>query len=397
VSKQITTVGQAMRSGGAMAGSSLGASLGPLGSIAGGILGGAAGGLISQWSGNGDYRVSSNSVLSAKRNIADFNKNSQSIVVRHREFIGSIRGSNAFSVQYELPLNPGLSRTFPWLAPIAGKFQQYKIKGMVFQYLPTSGTFNGTTPALGTVMLQTTYRSTDRAPLSKVEMLNEYWSNEIVASNTMLHAIECDPKENPFAIHYVRNSPITSGEPLMYDTGKTFVAVQGMTTDEYVGDLWVTYEVELKKPLVASDVVIKDDSYVARWGNTYTSSDFFTGPIIYSNGSTECTFAGRSIYFPNIGVGRNYYIDVLVSGTNLTNGGPWGMSGFPSYFGGAALGSALPTESEPILATVTRNFVPYRTTVYVPANSVMALISLPTIGFGSGVPQSLIVTIVELD
>jgi hypothetical protein len=281
-----------MRRVGALTGMMAGATFGPVAAGVGFVAGGAAGGLVSQWSGNGDYKVTKNTLLSPRNQVADFNKSAQSIVVRHREFIGTIVGSSGFTVQYELPINPGLPTTFPWLSGIASKYQQYEVKGMIYQYLPTSGTFNGNDAALGTIMMQTTYRATDSAPLSKVEMLNEYWSNEIVASQTMLHAIECDPKENPFAVHYVRNTPITTGEPLMYDVGKTFIATQGMggaSPTSAIGDLWVTYEIMLKKPIVSSDVVEMDDSYLAIF-LTPTVGNYFSLTPFYVNGVTRCTF-----------------------------------------------------------------------------------------------------------
>ncbi len=182
----------------------------------------------------------------------------QSIIVRHREFLGEVVSSTSFTVQGSYKINPGLSATFPWLSRIATSYQQYAIKGMVFHYVPTSGSaIASTNNALGSVMLQTSYRVTDDAPTSKVELLNEYWSTEVVPSETTCHPIECDPKENPFSIHYVRSSLAlpTDENALMYDLGVTHVCTSGQQTNGVVlGDLWVTYEIELKKPIVASDV-----------------------------------------------------------------------------------------------------------------------------------------------
>jgi len=183
-------------------------------------------------------------------------KTNQSITVRHKEYIGPIVGSEDFTVQYELPLNPGLLGTFPWLSGIAERYQEYTFKGVVFHYIPSSGAaVSSTNAALGTVMMQTTYRASDSQPFGKIEMLNEYCASESVPSETFIHPIECDPRENPFNVQYVRTQPPPANEPLMsYDLGKTFVATQGQQVTGFtLGDLWVTYEVELRKPIVRSD------------------------------------------------------------------------------------------------------------------------------------------------
>jgi len=104
-------------------------------------------------------------------------------------------------------------------------------------------------------MLQTTYRSSDNPPTSKAELLNEYCSSESVPSEPFCHPIECDPKENPFNVQYVRGSAVPSGDnQMLYDLGSTFIATSGQQGTNTLGDLWVTYEIELKKPLLSSNV-----------------------------------------------------------------------------------------------------------------------------------------------
>lgn len=291
---EVGVLGRAIRNLGSLGGGMLGGLVGApgMGASAGNSLGAA----VSKWLGAGDYTVSRNSiVMKASNNIPMMHNTGQSVIVRHREFVGQIKGSTTFTVQNAYELNPGLPSTFPWLAPLANRFQEYEFKGLVWHYVPTSGTFNGSSAALGSVMLQTTYRSTDTNPQSKAEMMNEYCATEVVPYETMAHPVECDPKENPFNIHYVRNVAISTGEPLMYDLGKTFVATQGMSTSDYVGDLWVTYEVELKKPIIATPVIQNTKYY----GTTFTSPTttiFFGGTQGSVVGSmTGVTCSGNTI------------------------------------------------------------------------------------------------------
>jgi membrane-bound metal-dependent hydrolase YbcI (DUF457 family) len=144
----------------------------------GGSAGHGLGAALSKWLGYGDYTVAKNSIVQrSSASIPVMHSANQSVVIRHREFVTSIQGSTAFTVQNQLVLNPGILETFPWLSGIADRFQEYKVLGLVYHYVPTSGTFNGSSAALGSVMFQTTYRATDTAPTSKAEMLNEYWAS----------------------------------------------------------------------------------------------------------------------------------------------------------------------------------------------------------------------------
>lgn len=253
--QELTRLGSALRTLGGLGGGALG---GIFGMPAGGSsFGTGVGAALSKWLGSGDYNVSRNSLVEkASNGIPMMHKTEQSIVVRHKEFIGSISGSANFTVQKTLQINPGNSVTFPWLSGVAARFQEYKIRGMVYHYVPTSGTaVSGTNSALGSVMFQTSYRANDTAPASKVTMMNEYWATEAVPSETFCHPIECDPKENPFNIQYIRTGTIPSSDnQLLYDLGTTYVATAGMQSTNIVGDVWVTYEIELKKPIVDSNV-----------------------------------------------------------------------------------------------------------------------------------------------
>jgi len=298
--KEMTRLGMALRTLGGIGGGTLGAYIGYPEVGAG--LGTSLGATLSKWLGSGAYKVRSNTILTPDGSIPAMHNGGQSVVIRHKEYLGQITGSTTFSVVNSYTLNPGVQTSFPWLSTIAANFQEYKIKGMVFHYVPSSGdAVSSTNPALGTVMIQTSYRATDSAPSSKLEILNEYWASESVPSQPFCHPIECDPRENPFNIQYVRSGVLPSTENrLMYDLGVTHVAVQGQqTTGNPVGDLWVTYEVELKKPVLYSSISTTDESFIARCTGSVTTSDYWVGTQI-KLGSMDVTLAstGKAITFP---------------------------------------------------------------------------------------------------
>lgn len=258
--QELTRLGSLLRNLGAISGSSVGALLGQ--PTAGSATGRSLGAAISKWLGSGDYQVSSNTFVpqSGSNHIPMMHKTGQSVVIRHKEYVCEVMGSTSFARKLTLTINPGNSKLFPWLSGIAGYFEQYRIKGMVYHYVPTSGTaVSGTNPAIGSVMLQTSYRANAPPPTSKVEVLNEYWASEGAPNAEFCHPIECDPKENPYNIHYVRQGSVPEGDSeLLYDMGATHICTSGMPGANVVGDLWVSYEIELLKPVVVSDVTWQD-------------------------------------------------------------------------------------------------------------------------------------------
>jgi hypothetical protein len=287
---------------------------------------------LSRWAGSGDYSLSRNSIALSPGNIPMMHKDKQSVVVRHREFIATITRASSFTVQQSFILNPGLKATFPWLSGIAQNFQEYEFLGIVFHYVPTSGAVT-TSQGLGSVMLQTSYRSNDALPQSKIEMLNEYCANEAVPSEAFCHPVECDPKENPFQVHYVRAGNIPSGDQLLYDLGVTHLAVQGMpgTDSTAVGDLWVTYEVVLKKPVVSSNVSTLAGFFEqVTTGGTLTS--VMTSVVSYTAGTLPVTGLANTITLPR-GTSGLFHIFIKIESdlSGLTAAGAFTWSGNPAY------------------------------------------------------------------
>ncbi len=347
--QEVTILGRALRSLGGLGGGALGGLIG-MGS-GGAAVGSSLGAALSKWLGSGDYSVSSNSIVSgvvkASTGIPAMHRENQSVIVRHKEYIGQLTSSINYAVRYNLPINPGRSETFPWLSGIAENFQEYTVRGMVYHYIPSSGSaIASTNNALGTVMFQTSYRANETAPVSKHELLNEYWAGETVPSETMCHPIECDPKENPFKIQYIRTGGVPTGDSqLLYDLGSTFIAVSGQQANDVVlGDIWVTYEIELRKPMLLSSVTT-GSSFVNRiWNGAglITNTDLFPAAAAQtSEGLLSVTgVAGtRQITFP-VGTFGDFTVSLMLSsGAGMTNWTTTGNSttsnctGFPSTIG----------------------------------------------------------------
>jgi hypothetical protein len=204
---------------------------------------------LSKVTGFGDYKVSSNSVYSSTTGVPSFSGNSHSIRVKHREFLGDILSSTAFKIQ-SFPIQPGDATTFPWLNQVATAFQEYSIKGLLFQFHSTSANaLNSVNTALGTVVMATQYNPARPAFISKPEMEQYEFSCSSKPSCDLMHPIECMPKESPLRQLYIRSGDLPDGEvPQFYDFGTFYIATVGMQAEATIGELWVTYDIEFYKP-----------------------------------------------------------------------------------------------------------------------------------------------------
>lgn len=395
-------LGQALRALGTAGGAAVGGYLGN--PVTGGAVGNSLGATISRWLGAGDYTVGSNTLVQRVSNgspaIPAMHNAGQSVVIRHKEYLGEITSAQAFTVRHQYDLNPGLSYTFPWLATIASQFQEYRVKGMVFHYVPTSGIFNSSSAALGSVMIQTSYRATEAAPASKVEMLNEYWATESSPAEGFCHPIECDPKENPFNVQYVRTGALPSAEnQLMYDLGRTFVAVSGMSNSTTVlGDLWVTYEVELKKPIVASSVsnVLNVCTVSSLAGFNPTPGTWFasTGTVA---GTFRVTMGSQTILFPK---GKTGVFTIMVRIAATGNFTAMDLSGAPTLSNCIAANvypdSTTPNTYYRTVATTATGLSSgyYQTNVYIVDPQAQASVTFPA-GTWTGTATSFDIIITE--
>jgi len=312
--------GDALRLGGGALGGALG---GPVG----GAYGHSLGDTISKWLGTGDYKVAANSITKRVANgspaIPLMHGSGQSIVVRHKEYITDIISSgtaNTFQCSQAYALNPGLSSVFPWLSTIAQQFQEYTWKGIVFHYESTSGnSIASTNTSLGTVMMGTQYKTTAPAFTNKQVMLNEYFTSDAKPSESFCHPIECDPKENPYNVQYVRGAAVPVGEdPKTYDLGAFYYASTGMQgTNVNMGELWVTYEVELRKPVVTGEVAFYGDSSHFNGLTPTNLSPWGNGAITYGYNAIGVSATSTTLTFP-LGALGNYQIDAIYSGPTVS-------------------------------------------------------------------------------
>jgi hypothetical protein len=290
---------------------------GTLGGMAGSYLGAPdigkmIGQKVSTIFGNGDYQVSTmgvsnNSLAIGGMDPPQFANYAGGTVVKHREYIRDVRTGSGTPTAFTynaLELNPGIDATFPWLSQIATQYEEYRWLGMVWEFKTTSTDY-ASNSALGSVIMSTQYNALNGPFLNKQQQENYEFAQSIKPSQSCLHCVECKPSLTPVDKLYVRDGPVPSGgDKRLYDIGTFQISTVGnQAANSNIGELWVSYEIELYKPrlpvggvtgdTLSSDYGMTSVSTAAPLGVNQTSGDGSTLPLVFSNavgGSQSITF-----------------------------------------------------------------------------------------------------------
>lgn len=276
---------------------------GPLSTAVGSFLGGKIGHLVDKIVGFGDYQIKSNSIMRGGMTAPQIMNSVEAggVVVRFREYVQDILATTVFTAQ-SFPLNPGQRKSFPWLSQFAKNFDQYRWRGIIWEFGSTSSDAvlsSATSSALGTVSMATDYDVLDATYSSKREMLNTMFANSSKPSNSFIHPIECKRAQTPMAVQYVRTGEYPEGgDPRFYDLGNTVIATEGMqAATGAVGELWVTYEVEFFKQQVG-DSGLSDHWLLTTCGTTTNLGSI--APTLASGSSLGGTVESGNLYrFPS--------------------------------------------------------------------------------------------------
>jgi len=271
--------------------------------------------------GSGDYTMQ-NTCWNASSQVPIMHSANESVVIKHREYIADISMAGAPFTLQTFNINPGLSASFPYLSAIASNFQQYRFKGLVFEFKTTSATalVSGTNTAMGSVMLAVQYRSDAPNFATKTQLLNEMWSVDTVPSTNVVLPVECAPAETVLTHQYIRTGGVGTGDIKMFDLGLLSVATQGGQSGQnnIVGELWVSYDVELLKPQLSNST---GGQFFAAQSTSPTSlaplGGFVNGQ--YSgNTLSGITLTNTTITFSNLLGPATYLVSVYWQGVGVT-------------------------------------------------------------------------------
>lgn len=307
---------------GASLGSVLGGAVGGApGAAIGSMLGGGLHSLVHAVTGLGDYTVDSNTLLMDGAPIHIVNSTKTAVTIRHREYIKDII-SSATPGEFQndaMIIQPADPETFPWLASIAENFQEYKLRGMIFEFKSFSAdALNSTNTALGSVIMATNYNPVLPAFTNKWEMEQYQFVTNGRPSANLLHPIECAPSETPLDHLYIRTGKTEDGlDPRFYDFGKFQIATQGMQgASVNVGELWCTYEVDLYKPR-SSPTGVGGAMKSAIWRSNeamVTTGSAFVGMTPVPENTLDLDLNLNKISFLNTNLGACFFLDFFCTG-----------------------------------------------------------------------------------
>lgn len=301
----------------------------------------------------GDYEVQTNSFLAA----ATEGKNGGTVpiiynskvanILRHREFVGNVLSSTTPFSSTRYPINPGLDKTFPFASPIARCYSNYRMRGCMVEYVSLTSDYSAV-GTLGYIALATQYNSIEGPFTDCKALLNSEYSNSCKPSESLAHPIECAPGQLTLSELYIRSGdPPVNTDLRMCDLGVITVAVgSNNNSDAVLGELWITYEMELYFPKLAQD---NPSNWLAGTGVGYTDSLPLNGFVKNPVSTMEATILnGNQLMLGDESIGQTYFCCIEYSGPTGATCAPPAISGVNSslssfFFAPAQQGSAIIT------------------------------------------------------
>lgn len=272
--------------------------------------------------GKGDYHIGHidslkyNSIVNSSDDVK-FQKRSTRLT--NREFIGDvISASNVNSFGYSVfSLNPGIVTSFPWLSQIATSFESYRFHGLVFEYKTMSAdALNSTNTALGQVIMSFQYDA-NNAPFQNKQVQENYENSiSVKPSCSAVFGVECEPRANVLTEQYVRSAAVPSGTSVqLYDMGNFQISTNGFQAASVnIGELWVTYDVELFHPKLDPGAQIA--CYHARLNGVSSSDPLGTSSVAALGNTMQCLTTFTTVYFPSNVQSGNFIVQLGMTGTS---------------------------------------------------------------------------------
>lgn len=231
--------------------------------------------------------------------------------VRHREQLRGIAGSAGFTLT-SFAINPGLSSMFPWLAQIAQNFESYVFRRLDFEFETESPT-----TAKGAIYMAVDFDAGDDVAINRQQLMSyanaqrsPVWDRfKIVSSKGDL---------KKFGVQrYIRGGVLAANQDIKtYDVGQLEVATDGCADTSEIGEIYVSYDVDLITPQVnvqsALNNSVNISTAAASRAAPFTGTQTVTGglPVVASGSTVTFQLPGK------------YWVDSDIIGTVLTNTSP---------------------------------------------------------------------------
>jgi hypothetical protein len=311
--------------------------------------------------------------------------------VENDEYIGEILGSNSTTpVIATFPVNPGQSKTFPWLSEQALQWEKYHFDYLEFYYKPEVSGF-ATEGQSGKVVFMMDYDASDPAPTTKQEMEDTDPHVDGMPYEDIM--LSLDPYEmfTDSDAKYVRPFGLPGGADIKtYDCGNFNVATINNGGTNAVGELHVRYGVSFSVPILeatksnapANNQVAWFQSTGSEAGAANSTPYTMLFAVDTTNGIGAVNTAG-SIVLP----AGNYLIDVDVVGTQSIAADALAVEvdiqlGGMSILGNGNHGGSL----YPTAASVSGPFPSVHVSAYISVNGSQALTVVEESIYSAGAP-----------
>lgn len=246
-------VKQALTNGGQKLGSMVGGKFGA--PMTGAKVGSMLGRRISSLIGSGDYRATGltahNSLI--QNNLpATISFTDRTIRIAHREYVCDIvTSADSTFKSDQFVVNANYTTTFPYLSGIATQFEKYRFKGLVFEFISTTTPYATAGTSVGTAVMACQFNTANPDFNSKTQMENVENAISVRLDQNALYGVEC--KDQVQNWYYTRHLGAGANESTnvsnIYDLCDFSIATIGSPgASKPVGELWVTYDVELTGP-----------------------------------------------------------------------------------------------------------------------------------------------------
>lgn len=170
-------------------------------------------------------------------------KSATSFRVSHRELVlSTVNGSTGFTTQAFIKLNPGLAVTFPWLAPQAQSWDQYRVHRCALEYVPTAPTSTA-----GEIFLSPNYDSSDPVPTTEAQAANNAGAVSDSCWQRIRLNLDVKAMMGLGPRKFVRPCNV-AGDIKTFDVGTVAVCSNNMTGATAVGKLYIDYDIEFFLP-----------------------------------------------------------------------------------------------------------------------------------------------------
>jgi hypothetical protein len=250
-------------------------------------------------------------------------KRQNSYSISNSELVDSVAGSNSgVLLVRRYAINPGLSDSFPYLAAIAARWQQYRFKRLMYRFVTRSPT---STP--GSVILSPEYDPNESPPSAESSATNTMGAVEDVAWKNLSCQLDISAMFPLGPRKYVRHGPMLFGDRLAYDSGEMRVCTINNETVNAVGKLWVDYEIEFFVPqteTITSYIPTRSVGGLLReYSVTASGGAFVSGPMEFDvqvSGLSDVP-AHPGIWQSAFGLPKGIYWGIFSGSVSLSGSG----------------------------------------------------------------------------